>query len=142
MMGLNESAGVALVVDDEHFARLFALQVLVDQRFVVLEAVSATEAIEVLHENPDVSLVFSDIGMPGEMDGIGLAHHVRDACPELALILTSGHEAPPEASSIANMKFLAKPYTALALIEAVSSVTGNEPAAGPPPYSMVMLGQR
>jgi CheY-like chemotaxis protein len=141
-MWLNDSAGVALVVDDEHFARLFALQVLIDQRFVVLEAVDAAEALEVLRDNRDVSLLFTDINMPGDMDGVSLARHVREAYPDLPLILTSGREAPGEEGRLGNTKFLPKPYTALSLIKAIAEVTGNEPTVGPPPCSMVMLGHK
>src|SRR3954447_2563672 len=81
---------VALVVDDEPFARLSAVQVLVDQAYLVLEAADADEALALLEQNDDVSLVVTDIGMPGQMDGLAMARHLRDRDSGLALIVATG----------------------------------------------------
>jgi CheY-like chemotaxis protein len=129
------------VVDDEGFARLFALQILVDLGFLVLEAADAAEAIEMLHDNQDVMLVFTDISMPGAMDGAALAAEVRRARPHVALVVTSGHAPPAMAMFGETCRFLAKPYTATALIDAINAVTDARLEANPAMVHCVALGK-
>jgi CheY-like chemotaxis protein len=95
-----------LVVEDDVLVRNFAAAYLRDCGFDVIEANSADEAIRVLAAGIPVDVVFSDIQMPGSMDGFGLAHWVRRERPWLKVILTSGAaRAATDASPI-----LAKPY--------------------------------
>ena len=105
---------VALIVDDELFARLMALQILLEDDYCVLEASDAAEALETLERNDDVSLLITDISMPGEMDGLDLARTVRWQRPHVATVLTSGF-ARPVKDAVPGASFLAKPYTAHAL---------------------------
>lgn len=107
---------VALVIDDEAFARLFAIQILMDEGFTVLEAGDASEGLEVLDRNDDVKLVFTDISMPGDMDGLELARAVRDCRPDVAVLVTSGRSEPGEGALPAGGRFLPKPYTAHSLM--------------------------
>ena len=116
---LSRTSKVALVVDDESFARLFAVQVLLDLGFYVLEAADADEGIELLHDNEDVAMVFTDISMPGTLDGVDLARHVRSVRPDAALLVTSGHSLPPGTEAEVEAAFLPKPYTASILIDAI-----------------------
>ena len=141
-MKAGTSERVALVVDDEHFARLFAVQVLLDQGFTVLEASSAAEALEVLRDNPDTGLVLTDVGMPGAEDGLALAEEVRRSRPRLPLIITSGLAPVRQLSDGQPVAFLAKPSTALALIEAVAEVTGVPAKAGRAIHSVSMLAHK
>jgi DNA-binding NtrC family response regulator len=113
---------VALVVDDEPFARLSATQVLVDQGYLVLEACHAAEALDLLDRNDDVSIVVTDINMPGEMNGLALAQHIRSRDETMALVVTSGFEAPERAELAPSACFLPKPYAAHALLECVREV--------------------
>lgn len=117
-MVLSGYQKIALVVDDEVFARLFAIQVLLDEGFTVIEAGDAQEGLNMLDRNDDVALVFTDIKMPGDMDGIGLTEWVRQNRPEVAVVLTSGVEIQgtqlPQ-----NVRFLPKPYTANALMTTI-----------------------
>lgn len=69
---------IALVVDDEVFARLLAVQILLDEGCIVLEADDAEQGLKVLGQNDDVTLLFTDISMPGAMDGLALAGTVRE----------------------------------------------------------------
>jgi CheY-like chemotaxis protein len=93
----NPSADIApqqakrtiLVVEDEIMIRLMIAQHLRDGGFDVIEASNAQDAIRVLLELK-VDLVFTDIQMPGSMDGIGLARRVRTDWPDMKVILTSG----------------------------------------------------
>ena len=103
---------VALIVDDEVFARLMAIQILLEDDYCVLEASDAAEALDVLERNDDVSLLITDISMPGELDGLGLARQVVSAQPHVATVLMSGFAAPPEWAVPSGARFLAKPYTA------------------------------
>ena len=108
----------ALVVDDEAFARLYAMQVLLDEGFMVLEAADAGEGLDVLDEHDDVSVLFTDISMPGDLDGLDLVDRVRRRRPDIGLIVTSGRSAPGDRLP-AGAAFLPKPYTAHALLEAI-----------------------
>lgn len=110
---------VALVVDDEVFARLFALQILLDEGFTVLEAADAAEGLEVLDRNDDITLLFTDISMPGDLDGLTLAQRVRATHPCIGLLITSGRGQPPEEDIPPGGRFLPKPYTAHALMGAI-----------------------
>jgi CheY-like chemotaxis protein len=110
---------VALVVDDEPFARLSAVQVLVDQSYVVLEAADAAEALDLLDQNDDVSLVVTDIAMPGQMDGLAMACHLRRRDSKLALVLATGR-SPLEIGDLPSAaQYLQKPYAAQALLNCV-----------------------
>jgi CheY-like chemotaxis protein len=117
---------VALVVDDEVFARLFAVQILLDEGFTVLEAADAAEGLDVLDSNEDVSVLFTDISMPGELDGLALAEKVREQRPDVALLTTSG-VVEPSRDLPPGGRFLAKPYTAHALMSAIRQIEETAP---------------
>ena len=110
---------VALVVDDEPFARLSAVQVLGDQAYVVLEAADADEALHMLQQNDDVSLVVTDIVMPGKMDGLAMARQLRDRGSELALVIATGRSLAEPSDLPAAAQYLQKPYTSHALLACV-----------------------
>jgi two-component system, response regulator PdtaR len=110
---------VVLIVDDEVFARLFAVQIFLDLGYTVLEAEDARQALAVLDRNDDVGLLFTDINMPGDMDGVGLIQHIRDQHPQIRCIATSGRSKPEPDAVSEPVRFLAKPYTALHLTEAI-----------------------
>src|SRR4051794_18640125 len=80
-----------LVVEDETFIRFDAGDMLRAAGFDVLEAVNADEAILMLERHSDIRLVFTDIDMPGSMNGLKLAAAVRDRWPPVKIIATSGH---------------------------------------------------
>jgi CheY-like chemotaxis protein len=113
---------IVLVVDDEVFARLFAVQVFLDEGFTVLEAADAEEGLEVLENNDDVGLLFTDISMPGEMDGLELIDRVKDERPGLSFVATSGQVVPGDEKLPHGARFLPKPYTAHALMTAIREV--------------------
>ncbi|HEX5184875.1 MAG TPA: response regulator [Allosphingosinicella sp.] len=125
MNGVNPR--IVLVVDDEVFARLFAVQIFLDQGYIVLEAADAAEGLEMLEANDDVGLLFTDISMPGAMDGLGLIDQVRRERPEIAFVVTSGLVVPPGDQLPDSVRFLAKPYTAHALMNAIRELAGARP---------------
>ena len=81
---------VVLVVDDEVLVRTVAVDMVEQAGFEVIEASNADEAIRILESRQDIRAVFTDIQMPGSMDGLRLAQSVRDRWPPVALIVTSG----------------------------------------------------
>jgi two-component system, response regulator PdtaR len=77
---------VILVVENEFFVRMLAVSVAKDSGFVVLSAATADEAITILEARSDIRLVFTDVSMPGSMNGLKLAHAVRGRWPPVELL--------------------------------------------------------
>jgi two-component system, response regulator PdtaR len=99
-------------VDDEMLIRWGAVQIAEGAGFEVIEAANADEAIEILENRSDVRIVFTDIRMPGSMDGLKLARAVRDRWPPIKIIVTSGHEYPSGDDLPEGGRFFPKPYDA------------------------------
>ena len=97
-----------LVVEDEVLVRAVAVAHLKDCGFSVLEAPSGDAARILVRDTPAIAVVFSDIQMPGSMDGLDLARWLSSECPSVKILLTSGR-AVPEGDTA--WRFLAKPYT-------------------------------
>lgn len=114
-----------LVVDDEILIRLNIADYLRECGYRVLEASTAAEAVDVLATNA-VDLVFSDVQMPGDMDGFGLARWVRQHRPGVRMILTSGHvRAAEEAADLCEAGPIErKPYDHALLLERIRRVIG------------------
>jgi CheY-like chemotaxis protein len=94
-----------LVVEDEVLLRIPVCDVLRESGLTVLEAGNADDALDWLRTDRDIQLVFTDVRMPGTMDGLGLARRLRKEFPDVKVILTSAH-APPEPGVV----MLIKPY--------------------------------
>jgi CheY-like chemotaxis protein len=90
VVGVVMAPPLVLVVEDEFLVRMNALSLLEEAGFGVLEAASADEAIALLEARKDIRIVFTDINMPGSMDGLRLAHAIRNRWPPIELVLTSG----------------------------------------------------
>lgn len=101
---------VVLIVEDEPLLRMMAVDLVEDAGFEALEAGDADEAVHLLEERLDISIVFTDIDMPGSMDGMKLAAAVRDRWPPIEIILTSGHVRADEIDLPARSVFFSKPY--------------------------------
>jgi CheY-like chemotaxis protein len=101
---------VVLVVDDEVVIRLNAAEAFRDCGCTTYEAAEADEAMQVLEAHPDISVLFTDINMPGDRDGLALAGAVHERRPDVQLILTSGRERPEQAAIPDAGQFIAKPY--------------------------------
>src|ERR1700758_1570329 len=98
-----------LVVEDEMVLRMRAVDIVEDAGFTAIEAVDADQALSILESRSDISLLFSDIQMPGSMDGLKLAHAVHDRCPPIKIILVSGHVKLFDADPPADSRFFGKP---------------------------------
>lgn len=119
-----QRSGVVLVVDDEPLIRMNAADMLADAGWSAIEAADADEALDLLHSHPEVTVLFTDINMPGSMDGLDLARRVHDLRPDVHLVITSGKLRLGRAELPGEGRFIGKPYHErqfIALIEAVSN---------------------
>ena len=105
-----ERKPVVLIVEDEQLLRMNAVEMVEEAGFEAIEASDADEAIRILESRNDIRAVFTDIQMPGSMDGLKLARAVRHRWPPLALIVTSGQTDIPETDLPSGGRFLRKPY--------------------------------
>ena len=110
-----------LVVEDEALVRMVAADALADQGMVAWEAADAGQALEALALHPHLGVLFTDINMPGEMNGIDLAKEVIKLRPEVGLIVTSGAVTLSDEELPDNGTFLAKPYRPERLIDLVAA---------------------
>jgi CheY-like chemotaxis protein len=99
-----------LIVEDEFLLRIDAVEYMKDSGFTVYEASNADEAIALLEAHPDIRAVFTDIYMPGSMDGLKLAHYVRRRWPPVKLIITSGQTRPTAEDMPVGSSYFGKPY--------------------------------
>lgn len=113
---------VVLVVEDHPIIRIAALEFLETAGFEVIEASSADEAIRVLEARPEIHLVFTDVEMPGSIDGLKLSHYIRDLRPPVKLIVVSGRTVVEQSHMPVGAKFFPKPYSENAIIEAMRSM--------------------
>ncbi len=105
-----------LVVEDEALVRFNTVLHLEDEGFLVSEAATADQAIAILERDPSIHLVFTDIDMPGSMDGLKLAAYVRGKWPPIHIIVTSGKRTEPLDGLPAGSKFIPKPYELSSLV--------------------------
>jgi CheY-like chemotaxis protein len=110
-MGTPQNRSVAvLVVEDEHLIRMDTVASLEAEGFVVHEAANAAEAIRCLEIHKEIRLIFTDVNMPGTMDGVALAHYVRGRWPPVKIIVTSGFMKIQESDLPPGSLFVEKPY--------------------------------
>lgn len=106
---------VALLADDEPLMRMEAADVLGNAGFVVLEASTTPEALAYLEQHPEITLLFTDVIMPGPINGLELAHEVRRRWPGVKIIVASGRVTPTPTQLPDGVRFLEKPYYASGL---------------------------
>jgi CheY-like chemotaxis protein len=113
---------LVLVVEDEPLLRLHAVTLLEDAGYATLQAASADEAIAHLESEANIRAVFTDIDLPGGMDGLRLAAAIRERWPPVELIVTSGHIQVEQDQLPARGHFLPKPYDSGQLTRALESL--------------------
>ena len=106
----HDSPVYVLVVEGDFFSRVHAVNLVEDAGYIAVEASSADEAITILEARKDIQIVFTDIDMPGSMDGLKLAHAIRKRWPPIELILTSGHFDVSNNDLPERGRFFSKPY--------------------------------
>ena len=124
-MTIPVSTPIVLVVEDEMVLRMRAVDIVEDAGFVPIEAVSADEAIEILESRDDISLLFTDIQMPGSMDGLKLAHAVHNRWPHIKIILVSGQIAVADADKPEDSRFFPKPIEIQQMISELQEMVGK-----------------
>ena len=102
---------VALVVDDEPLILMDTSDIMANVGYHVIEARNADEAFEFLKRHSSLKLVFTDIQMPGEIDGVELAHHIANRWPAIKVIVASGAVRPAPGVLPENATFLNKPIS-------------------------------
>jgi CheY-like chemotaxis protein len=98
------------VVEDEELVRMMAVDMLQDEGFTVIEAASADAALTILENRDDIGVLFTDIDMPGSMNGFALAQQVAERWPRIRLVLTSGRFTPKNRDVPDSGQFVPKPY--------------------------------
>ena len=124
-MALDGSASVVLVVEDELMLRMRAVDIVQDAGFEPIEAISADEAIKILESRTDISVLFTDIQMPGSMDGLKLAHVTHARWPHIKIILVSGQIAVTDADKPEDSKFFPKPLEIEQMIVELKEMVGE-----------------
>jgi DNA-binding NtrC family response regulator len=104
-----------LIVDDDFLVRLHAADILEEAGFEVVEASDAANALALLQEMPCFQLICTDVQMPGELDGIGLALRVRERHPEIRVIIMSAQSR--HGDRLPSVPFLSKPFQASRLVD-------------------------
>jgi two-component sensor histidine kinase/CheY-like chemotaxis protein len=114
-----------LVVEDEMVLRMRAVDIVEDAGYRSVEAVNADEAISILESRSDISLLLTDIQMPGSMDGLKLAHAVHDRWPSIKIILVSGQVDPSGTERPADSRFFVKPLGVEQMIAELQAMVGE-----------------
>ena len=128
---MNNGKAVVLVVEDSTIIRMGAVDLVLSAGYEALEACDADEAIRVLESRDDVDLVFTDVQMPGTMDGIKLSHYIRDRWPPVKLIVASGIAILEESSLPGGSRFFSKPYDDHTITDAMARLLSSEISTGP-----------
>jgi two-component system, response regulator PdtaR len=119
---VNAEFVTVLVVEDEVLIRLVLVDELELAGFQILEAASADQAIAIIESHPEIRFVFTDIDMPGKMDGLKLAAFVRDRWPPIKIVVTSGRFVPDAAALPDGVPFLSKPYEFERVVTAIRTM--------------------
>ena len=122
--GEEESLPKVLVVEDEMVLRMRAVDMVEDAGFTAVEAINADEALAILEARSDISLLFSDIQMPGSIDGLKLAHAVHDRWPSIKIILVSGLVKVSDEDKPTDSRFFAKPLGVKQMISELQDMIG------------------
>jgi len=112
---------IVLIVEDEPLVRLTGADLLAEAGFEVLEAGNADEALRIIEGTPEVRVVFSDVEMPGSLDGLGLARRICQRWPSIGIVLTSGRRIRAETIPREG-RFLPKPYDGQALVRQIEEI--------------------
>jgi two-component sensor histidine kinase/CheY-like chemotaxis protein len=124
-MVLHQPSAKVLVVEDEMMLRMRAVDIVEDAGFTPIEAVNADDALAILESRSDIDLLFTDIQMPGTIDGLKLAHAVHARWPSIKIMLVSGQVTPTEAEKPVNSRFYGKPLEVKKMIAELKEMMGE-----------------
>lgn len=124
-----------LIVEDDALIRMSAEDLIEGAGFIAVSARNADEAIAILEVQLDIRVVFTDIDMPGSMDGLKLSHYIRDRWPPIHLILASGKAMLEQDELPRGALFFSKPYFEQTIVDAITSfLASGDPQAAPAAY--------
>ncbi|WP_296744635.1 response regulator [Mesorhizobium sp.] len=112
-----------LIVEDEAIIRFELIDLFEDEGYRVFEAENADEAIAIMKRNSTIRIVLTDIDMPGSMDGLKLAHYLRERYPPTLLLIASGRVSVPEKDLPDYSAFLSKPFDPARLMRTIDRMT-------------------
>ena len=113
-----------LVVEDEMVLRMRAVDIVEDAGFTAVEAVDADEALAILESRSDITMLFTDIQMPGSLDGLKLAHAVHERWPSIKIILVSGQVRPAVTDTPTDSLFFGKPLDVKQMVAELQAMVG------------------
>lgn len=122
---------VVLVVEDSPLILMCALDLVTSAGFEGVGAANADDAIAILEARADIHLVFTDVEMPGAIDGVKLAHYIRDRWPPIHLIVASGRTILEESHLPTGSKFFSKPYDNDTIVKEMSRMLAAIEKNGP-----------
>ena len=124
---------VVLVVEDDDQVRDYAVEVLKEAGYAVLTARDAEEALDLLDHDGAIEVLFTDIVMPGGVDGFELARRAREIHPRLAVVYTTGFSEVVDRMAPARAvdRLLRKPYTPEELETEVDRAIGQRQTGDP-----------
>jgi DNA-binding response OmpR family regulator len=105
-------ATFVLLVEDEVLLRMHAADFLEEEGFIVIESTNGEHASTVIRNHPNIHVLFTDVHLPGSLNGVELAHLARQRWPSIAILIVSGRAQPQEVAMPAGSRFLEKPYAA------------------------------
>ncbi len=114
---------IVLVVEDDFLLRMDAVNIVRDAGFEAVEAANADEAIAIIEADPNIHVGFTDVQMPGTMDGLKLAKFIRNRWPPIKIVATSGRVRVTENDLPEGSVFVPKPYTPAQIISTLRSLT-------------------
>jgi CheY-like chemotaxis protein len=114
---------VILIVEDEALVRLSAVGTLEDAGFRMIEAGNSDEALEFLAADFEIQLLFTDIDMPGPIDGLALARQVRDRWPHIGIMIASANRVSQPDEMPVGARFEQKPYSLDAVVRHARELT-------------------
>lgn len=132
MASSTSSTPYALVVDDDRHVRMLACDILEDAGFRTLDAATGDDAMEILNTHGDeIVLLFSDVEMPGRLDGFALARETAKTWPGISIVVASGRRAPKPGDMPEHACFISKPFSAEMVYEHLKQILpdGRKPEA-------------
>lgn len=106
------SQPIALVVDDEPLILMDTADMISEKGYSIAEASTADQAYAFLDQHSSLQLLFTDVQMPGELDGFGVARIVAQRWPHIRVVIASGAVVPGPNDLLGNARFISKPFTA------------------------------
>jgi CheY-like chemotaxis protein len=114
---------VILIVEDEALVRLSAVGMLEDAGFRMIEAANGDKALELLEADSDVQLLFTDINMPGAINGLALAKRVHDRWPHIGITVASARPIQRPHELPAGSRLEQKPYSPATVVRHARELT-------------------